>query len=80
MTGATPRFNELYDQLLSSFGDEGPDLNLTSPIQDDRRPPRERKETSDSDKLLDIYHSYTERETPPPRDSNAVPVPNAISM
>lgn len=73
MPRGAEQLDELYNQLLDSFDDDGPDLNLISSLPpNDSRKKSARKETSDSDKLLDLYQSYADEAPPDQYSSRAV--------
>ena len=73
MPKGAEQLDELYNELLNSFDDDGPDLNLTSPLpSDDPYKKTTRKETGDSDKLLDLYQSYADETSPDQHSSRAV--------
>jgi hypothetical protein len=77
MSKGAEQIDELYNQLLNSFDDDGPDLNLISTRpSNDPREKTTRKETGDSDKLLDLYQSYAD-EALPDQYSRAVHHPNS---
>jgi hypothetical protein len=73
MPKGAEQLDELYNQLLDSFDGDGPDLNLISSLPSNvSRKKAERKETGDSDKLLDLYQSYAEEAPPDQYSSRAV--------
>lgn len=78
MSKGAEQIDELYNQLLNSFDDDGPDLNLISTRpSNDPREKATRKETGDSDKLLDLYQSYADEALPDQYSSGAVHHPNS---
>lgn len=87
MTKGAQQLDELYNQLLNSFDTDGPDLNLISPVVSrspsangttssaNGPPPRRtpvRKDTSDSEQLLDLYQSYVDNAEAPSAAAAAV--------
>lgn len=80
MSRGAQQLDELYNQLLNSFDTDGPDLNLISPVAGPGEQPRAevaRKHTGDSDKILDLYQSYTDRPEVATRSDNVQAVRNS---
>lgn len=80
--GGEQQLDDLYNDLLNSWDRDGPDLNLTPPASaggtrsDDPRQRLERKQTADSEKLLNLYSSYAVDDTAPDAHYRAMNTPS----